>query len=145
MNAVEHRKVFLQALFEGLPGLIEVRSINGAGIPRPTFHTSIEGALKAIDQDVRDGMNVYVGVATRGEKRGENGKRSGGKDNLIAVRGWFVDKDELLTLAGIIPQDIVEMLKERETLEKLRAQRAKRESTANRKPITIPRISIPGC
>src|SRR4030065_1244793 len=38
------------------------------------------------------------------------------------------DKDELLTLAGIIPADIAEILRDRKTLERLRAEQARRQN-----------------
>jgi len=41
-----------------------------------------------------------------------------------------VDKDELLTLAGKIPADIAEILKDRKTLEQLRAERDNKEAAA---------------
>jgi PGF-pre-PGF domain-containing protein len=56
------------------------------------------------------------------------------------------DKDELLTLAGIIPSDIAEILKDRDTLRKLRAERAKKEEKAlavHKKLVSIPQVSIP--
>ena len=42
-----------------------------------------------------------------------------------------VDKDELLTLAGKIPADIAEILKDRKTLEQLRAERVKKEEAVH--------------
>ncbi len=57
------------------------------------------------------------------------------------------DKDELLTLAGKIPADIAEMLKDRETRERLRAERSTKEGrimAVGKKFIAIPKItSIP--
>jgi transcriptional regulator with XRE-family HTH domain len=54
------------------------------------------------------------------------------------------DKDELLTLAGIIPSDIAEILKDRKTREKLRAELTKREARAtDRKILSLPRVSLP--
>jgi transcriptional regulator with XRE-family HTH domain len=54
------------------------------------------------------------------------------------------DKDELLTLAGIIPADIVEILKDRKTRERLRAEKARKETrAAGRKAISLPRVSLP--
>jgi transcriptional regulator with XRE-family HTH domain len=40
------------------------------------------------------------------------------------------DKDDLLTLAGRIPPDIAEILKNRDTIKRLRAERAKKEAKA---------------
>jgi PGF-pre-PGF domain-containing protein len=56
------------------------------------------------------------------------------------------DEDELLTLAGKIPPDIAEILKDRETLEQLRSERAKKEekaAAASRKNMSLPTLSIP--
>ncbi len=54
------------------------------------------------------------------------------------------DKDELLTLAGKIPSDIAEILKDRETIKKLRADRTRKEAASeSQKTATIPKISIP--
>ena len=43
------------------------------------------------------------------------------------------DKDELITLAGKIPSDIAEILKDRKALAHLRAERAKKEGKAANK------------
>ncbi len=54
------------------------------------------------------------------------------------------DKDELLTLAGIIPSDIAEILKDRKAREKLRAEQAKRASKSTGIKIpALPKVSLP--
>lgn len=58
------------------------------------------------------------------------------------------DKDELLTLAGIIPSDIAEILQDRRTREKLRAEVTRRESrresrSTDRKALSLPKVSLP--
>jgi len=54
------------------------------------------------------------------------------------------DKDELLTLAGKIPSDIAEILRDRETIKKLRADRARKEAASeSQKILSIPKVSIP--
>lgn len=65
-----------------------------------------------------------------------------------------VDKDELLTLAGRIPSDIAEILKDREVLERLRTERAEREEAmhqpedsknqikAHRTPVKLARVVV---
>ncbi len=50
------------------------------------------------------------------------------------------DKDELFTLAGIIPSDIAEKLKDRKTLQLLRSRSNKKEASKHEKK----RFSIPG-
>jgi len=53
------------------------------------------------------------------------------------------DKDELLALAGIIPYDIAEILKDRKAREKLRAEQAKRARATGIKMPALPKISLP--
>jgi transcriptional regulator with XRE-family HTH domain len=54
------------------------------------------------------------------------------------------DKDELLALAGIIPADIAEILKDRNAREKLRADQARKEARATRRSaISFPKITLP--
>lgn len=89
------RAAFLDALFDGLAGLIEVRSILPDGPVRSAFCETLEAALEAIARDDREGLNVYVGTATRGPKRLPNGKIDGGAANLIACRVLYVDRDDL--------------------------------------------------
>lgn len=53
------------------------------------------------------------------------------------------NEDELLTLAGIIPADIAEILKDRRTREKLRSEQAKRARATGIKVPALPRVSLP--
>ncbi len=53
------------------------------------------------------------------------------------------DKDELLALAGIIPSDIAEILKDRKAREKLRAEQAKRSRSTGIKMPDLPKVSLP--
>jgi len=56
------------------------------------------------------------------------------------------DKDELLALAGIVPSDIAEILKDLKTIERLRAERAKKEKKAaavSKAMMSMPKVSIP--
>ncbi len=53
------------------------------------------------------------------------------------------DKDELLALAGIIPSDIAEILKDRKARERLRAEQAKRAKATGIKMPTMPKVSLP--
>ncbi len=82
-DALNERETFLTALFDGLLGGIEVRSFRDRQ-PRQTFCGGIREALSAIERDADDHMNVFVGVATRGDKRDDKGKRFGGKSNPAA-------------------------------------------------------------
>ena len=61
---------------------------------------------------------------------------------LAAVLNF--DKDQLLALAGIIPADIAEILKDRQTRDRLRAEQAKKAARAARpNTLSLPRISLP--
>ena len=53
------------------------------------------------------------------------------------------DKDELLALAGIVPSDIAEILKDRKARERLRAEQAKRARATGIKLPTMPKVSLP--
>jgi transcriptional regulator with XRE-family HTH domain len=53
------------------------------------------------------------------------------------------DKDELLALAGIIPSDIAEILKDRKARERLRAEQARRAKATGIKMPTLPKVSLP--
>src|SRR4030042_2692871 len=54
------------------------------------------------------------------------------------------DQDELLALAGVIPPDIVDILKHRQAREKLRDEKSRKEIKASRKQtLALPRVSLP--
>jgi len=53
------------------------------------------------------------------------------------------DKDELLALAGIIPSDIAEILKDRKARERLRAEQAKRAKATVVKFPDLSKVSLP--
>ncbi len=53
------------------------------------------------------------------------------------------DKDELLALAGIIPSDIAEILRDRKARERLRAEQAKRAKATGIKMPALPKVSLP--
>ncbi len=54
------------------------------------------------------------------------------------------DQDDLLTLAGIIPPDIAEILKDHKLRERLRAEKSRKEAVATAKRIiSIPKVSLP--
>jgi hypothetical protein len=96
-SATAERQRFLTLLLNGVPGYIETRSFHPNGAPpRQTFSENIEQASTAVDRDCAAGLNVYVGVGTRGDRtKPETGRRSGGKDNLIALKALWVDRDGL--------------------------------------------------
>ena len=78
----------LELLFDGVPGLIEVRHISPHNAsPGRRFCSSVGGALAAVEEFAANGQNVYAGIATRRDNSG------GGKRNLQATRAIFVDVD----------------------------------------------------
>lgn len=52
-------------------------------------------------------------------------------------------EDELLALAGIIPADIAEILRDSRTREKLRSEQARRARASGAKAPALPRVSLP--
>jgi transcriptional regulator with XRE-family HTH domain len=60
---------------------------------------------------------------------------------LAAVLNY--NEDELLALAGIIPADIAEILKDRRTRERLRSEQARRTKARGVKMPALPRVSLP--
>jgi hypothetical protein len=79
---------FLSIIHEGLPGLRDVRVIPPDGKASQCLHDTLDSALEAIDQGVRERCNVYVGIAMR-----RNQNLGGGKANLWAVRLLWIDRD----------------------------------------------------
>lgn len=82
---------WLAALFEGVPGVVEVRALDArTGRAREdlrAFASSPEEALAAIARAARAGVNVYAAVATRRDAS------SGKKENVAAVRAVYADLD----------------------------------------------------
>ncbi len=64
---------------------------------------------------------------------------------LQLAEALSTDKDELMTLAGKIPADIAEILKNREALQLLRSDHARQKARATRekKVMSMPKLSIP--
>jgi PGF-pre-PGF domain-containing protein len=74
----------------------------------------------------------------------ENGALPPPSDKVIRqlAETLHADKDEMLTLAGKIPPDIAEILKDRETLKQLRADRARKEATSSsQSTASMPKVS----
>ncbi len=86
VDALDARQ-YMRLLFDRVPGTFELRPIVPDGAARPTFHASIDSALREISRAAASALNVYVGVASRGS--GENGS----KLNLRACRALWVDFD----------------------------------------------------
>ena len=81
---------YLEVLFGGLPGCIDLRLIEPDGLCQRIPCASINDTLKrgcAAAQTV----NVYVGIATR--RTMSRAKDAGGKENLSASRALWVDFD----------------------------------------------------
>jgi hypothetical protein len=79
---------WLEALFEGVPGLIEVRPLPCCEDLR-AFASSPEEALAAIERAALADANVYVAIATRRDSS------SGRKENTAAVRAVYADLDAI--------------------------------------------------
>lgn len=98
LSVQQNRTQWLDHLFTEIapPGRLEIRSFGKDGQRYQTFARDQIEALHAIDADCKRGCNVYAGMATRGERvSDETGRISGGKDNLVACRALWVDKDGL--------------------------------------------------
>jgi hypothetical protein len=79
---------FLRALFENVPGAIELRCIEPEGNReqnRRSYHTDGEVVERTAEQH-NGHLNVYFGVATRDGKGGK-------KENLVAVNAVWIDVD----------------------------------------------------
>ena len=88
-KSTEPARTLLVALFDGVPGVIELRPIVPDGPAHPTFHETVDCALSRIAKLKGSKINVYVGMATRRDAS------SGEKVNLRAVRAFWVDIDDL--------------------------------------------------
>ena len=90
MSAAPETLAYLRALFDDMPGFIDVR-LMGPDDERPRRQPvdSIEKA--ATIASGAEGVNVYVGIATRGT--GGKAEGEGGKANLCEARAVWVDID----------------------------------------------------
>jgi putative DNA primase/helicase len=84
---VEQARIHLQALFDRVPDLIEVRAILDGTLPERSFHATIDSALVEIEKAAESKRNVYVGLATR--RSNANGTR----ENLSSARALWADCD----------------------------------------------------
>ncbi|MFQ6122862.1 MAG: helix-turn-helix domain-containing protein [Dehalococcoidales bacterium] len=75
----------------------------------------------------------------------ENGVLPPPSDKVILrlAEALNADKDELLTLAGRIPPDIVQMLKNRKTLQLLRSDRIQKKVASSKEGVAMPKLPIP--
>ena len=76
----------------------------------------------------------------------ENGVLPPPSDKVILqlAEALHADRDELITLAGRIPADIVEILRDREALQQLRSDRTqKKVKASSRRSISMPKLAIP--
>jgi len=95
------RLILLRLLFLGVPGSIEIRALDPAGKRKPVrrwigalkkgkaqriTEADLAAAAAEIEKLERDGLNVYLGVATRVPKGGK-------KSDLGFVRAAWVDLD----------------------------------------------------
>ena len=84
---LEPARHFLDILFRGVPGLLEVRAIQPDGPARSGFSEKPEEAAYPLREYADAGLNVYCGLATRKDSS------SGAKHNLAATRCIWVDLD----------------------------------------------------
>jgi hypothetical protein len=78
---------FLEVIFTGVPGLIELRAIEVDGPAHAVFCDNINAAVDAVEKLALPDVNLYVAVATR------RTKDSGKKENLRAVSAFWTDID----------------------------------------------------
>ena len=109
------------------------------------FGTKLRELRKAAGLTLRE-LADKVGVNYSYLSKIENGVLPPPSQRVIRLlaRELNFDKDELLSLAGIIPDDIAEILKDRHAREKLRAERARKDARAARQSqLTFPKVAVP--
>ncbi|OGO30988.1 MAG: hypothetical protein A2Z29_01185 [Chloroflexi bacterium RBG_16_56_11] len=108
-----------------------------------TFGTRLRGLRRESGLTLRELANK-VDISFTYLSKIESGSLPPPSEKVIRRLGEALhyDQDELLALAGIIPPDIAEILKDRRTREKLRSEQAKKES-ARMKNISLPRFPVP--
>jgi putative DNA primase/helicase len=80
---------YLEQLFAGTPGMVELRAIAEGAPPSRSFHRHVDRAIYSAEIALGQCRNVYVGLATRRDQSG------GGKDNLHSTRVLWADIDGL--------------------------------------------------
>jgi transcriptional regulator with XRE-family HTH domain len=109
------------------------------------FGTKLRDLRKAAGLTLRE-LAESVGVNFSYLSKIENGVLPPPSERVVSRLAQVLnyDKDELLALAGIIPADIAEILKDRQAREKLRAGQARKESSATRHAApSFPKVALP--
>jgi transcriptional regulator with XRE-family HTH domain len=109
------------------------------------FGTKLRELRKAAGLTLRE-LADKVGVNFSYLSKIENGVLPPPSERVIRQlsRVLNFDKDELLALAGIIPADIAEILKDRHAREKLRAEQARKEARDTRgSQLPFPKVVLP--
>ncbi|MCR9093365.1 MAG: hypothetical protein NXI30_04040 [bacterium] len=97
---------FLHALFDGLPGYLDLRLIEPDGrTDREVFETTEEVWAEASKPRRRE-LNYCVGVATRQTK--STSQRRGGKEHLQATQALWADIDFSAKLAESTARDLIQ-------------------------------------
>ena len=91
-SAAEQRRAFLEALFAGCHGFLDLRFISPYGECRRVVASSpAQAANEIVSSGGSSVRNAFVGVATR--RTGETAPSAGGKGNLACARAVWVDFD----------------------------------------------------
>ncbi|MCH7644658.1 MAG: hypothetical protein IH974_07450 [Myxococcales bacterium] len=85
------RHAYLEALFSGLGGFIDVRTISPDGVTERRTFSGVPAVEKALSNGVTDGYNVYIGMATRISNSTAPG--AGDKKHLHSTRVLWADVD----------------------------------------------------
>src|SRR5262249_16813656 len=96
---------YLTNIFDGVPGLIEIRSIKPDSDSRNTFHESIDSAAAKIKTLEGSGRNIHVGMATRRDSS------KGDQGNLASFGVLWFDWDGLTGPNGLPDTEKVEAAK----------------------------------
>jgi hypothetical protein len=79
---------FLEALFDEVPGHLDIRAFDPEGGPPHVEMVSTVGdAAEVMEREAKERRNVYVGIATRASTEARD------KSNLLAVNALWVDMD----------------------------------------------------
>ncbi|MHA7839489.1 MAG: hypothetical protein ACX98W_18660, partial [bacterium] len=90
-RAQPQSQTYFDALFRGVPGYIEIRLIEPDGPSTRRISSSIDEALRIVDEARSRRVNVFPGIATRASRSTKRG--AGGKENLRAANALWVDLD----------------------------------------------------
>ncbi len=87
----EQVDIYLETVFRGLSGYLEIRRITADGVLKREMFSDIRAVKKFLTNGNTDGWNVYVGQATRISNF--TAKGAGAKDQLHSARVFWADLD----------------------------------------------------